>query len=612
MLRPARLQPPVRRVLAVDAGSRRLKLALVKSSFGHVELLREESIDLHEEGLVTAEECKNHLQTILADCGHPPLALTISQHLSTSHIIELPLATESEVRKLIEDEAVKLSGVSESAIVYDFVRVESSVPERQQFWVTLSKERDIEERITQLGLERDNLCDVSTTANSLIAAYRAIAPESAEAILVHVGAQNTLIVVLSQAQAIFAGSFPVGSDKFVQNIATARGCSAEAAHNLQRQTNLLTGPEALPEFVGLVDQWATEVKRQLRDGRTQRTRSASEFSNFTVVASGNGFEQPGLLEHLNARHGLTLQNWPTGPNLPKPGLEIAYGTALQALGLTSQPVSLLPTARRVAWKRHLTTQKIEFANSILLLVCCLILGVGLWQKFSLVQRQEELLTKVQSGSDMLRTHQELTLELQMEYEHLRPLFQYQQNTRDILESLALIEQTRSNRSFWYVLVADQQSYFEQPSGAGTNTIGPTLPVPAFGNWPGYNGNNGLPFSQTNASPARPGLIAELCVPEDLEAARRVLSSIVNDLKPEPLFSKVDLLSDDLRRNHADPKVLVPNRHFALSLNFATTEFHPPATARARAGDSSSTRSGRWSSPAPETETPRETPRYPLR
>jgi Tfp pilus assembly PilM family ATPase len=605
MLRPARLQPPVRRVLAVDAGSRRLKLALVKSSFGRVELLREESIDLHEEGLVTAEECKNHLQTILADCGHPPLALTISQHLSTSHIIELPLATESEVRKLIEDEAVKLSGVSESAIVYDFVRVESSVPERQQFWVTLSKERDIEERITQLGLERDNLCDVSTTANSLIAAYRAIAPESAEAILVHIGAQNTLIVVLSQAQAIFAGSFPVGSDKFVQNIAAVRGCSVEAAQNLQRQTNLLTGPDMLPEFVGLVDQWATEVKRQLRDGRAQPTRSAPDHSSFTVVASGNGFEQPGLLEHLNAQHGLILKSWPNGPNLPKPGLEIAYGTALQALGLTSQPVSLLPTARRVAWKRHLTTQKIEFANSILLLVCCLILGVGLWQKFSLVQRQEELLTKVQSGSDMLRTHQELTAELQTEYEHLRPLLQYQQNTRDILESLALIEQTRSNRSFWYVLVADQQSYFEQPSAAGTNTIGPALPPPAFGSWPPFNGNYGPALNQTNAAPARPGLIAELCVPEDLDAARRVLSSIVNDLKPEPLFAKVDLLSDDLRRNHADPKVLVTNRHFALSLNFATTEFQPPAMpARPRGGDSSSTRSGRWSSPAPETETPR--------
>jgi len=89
MLRSDRLQPPVRRVLAVDAGSRRLKLILVKSSFGRTQILREESLDLHEEGLVTTEELESHLQSILEDCGRPPIALTLSQHLSTSQIIEL-------------------------------------------------------------------------------------------------------------------------------------------------------------------------------------------------------------------------------------------------------------------------------------------------------------------------------------------------------------------------------------------------------------------------------------------------------------------------------------------------------------------------------------------
>jgi hypothetical protein len=39
-----------------------------------------------------------------------------------------------------------------------------------------------------------------------------------------------------------------------------------------------------------------------------------------------------------------------------------------------------------------------------------------------------------------------------------------------------------------------------------------------------------------------------------------------------LFSKVDLLSDDLRRNLADPKVIIPDRDFVLALDFAETEF----------------------------------------
>jgi hypothetical protein len=56
-----------------------------------------------------------------------------------------------------------------------------------------------------------------------------------------------------------------------------------------------------------------------------------------------------------------------------------------------------------------------------------------------------------------------------------------------------------------------------------------------------------------------------------------------------LFSKVDLLSDDLRRNLADPKVVIPDRDFVLALDFAETEFQqalpprkPPASSSIRA------------------------------
>ena len=57
-----RVQPPVRRVLAVDAGSRCLKLLLAQRSFDRLHILKEELIDLQEEGLVSAEELKAHLQ----------------------------------------------------------------------------------------------------------------------------------------------------------------------------------------------------------------------------------------------------------------------------------------------------------------------------------------------------------------------------------------------------------------------------------------------------------------------------------------------------------------------------------------------------------------------
>src|SRR5207248_3083890 len=87
---------------------------------------------------------------------------------------------------------------------------------------------------------------------------------------------------------------------------------------------------------------------------------------------------------------------------------------------------------------------------------------------------------------------------------------------------------------------------------------------------------------TNFWPAKPGLIAELCVPDDAESSRGLLRQLVNDLKEQPLFSKVDLLSDDLRQNLADPKVIIPDRRFVVAFDFAETDFQPGPHVRAPA------------------------------
>ena len=165
-----------------------------------------------------------------------------------------------------------------------------------------------------------------------------------------------------------------------------------------------------------------------------------------------------------------------------------------------------------------------------------------------------------------------------EYENLRPILLQQQNTLDTLKTLALLQQSRSNRSFWYILLADQQSYFNPPPMLlSTNRSGRTnvahralmeRPRALFPEISSF-------LALTNSSLAKPGLIAELCIPEDADAARSALGQLVKDLKQQSLFSKVDLLSDDLRRNLADPKVILPDHHFVLALDFAEARFQHP-------------------------------------
>jgi hypothetical protein len=255
------------------------------------------------------------------------------------------------------------------------------------------------------------------------------------------------------------------------------------------------------------------------------------------------------------------------------GFEIALGTGLQALGLGPQPASLLPASRRAAWKKRLGRQRLEFANAILIGACFIALALGIWHKLTLIQHKQALADKVQAGLDVVAENNTLTSVLLNGYDGLRPLFEHQQTTVDTLQSLALLQPARSNRTLWFVLVADQSSYFSQPPTlAGTNK--PAAPPESE-----YAARR---RDATNAAPAHPGLIAELCVPEDADAARATLSLVVNSLKKAPVFARVDLLSEDIRRSLADPKVILPGSHFALALDFATTEFQAaPAVRKSR-------------------------------
>jgi len=573
-LKLGRVKPPIRRVLALDAGSRSIKLLLAESDFGRLRIVKEELIDLQAEGLVSADETKAHLQASLADWGRPPMALVLPQHLSISQTIELPPAPESEVKNLMQAEVLKLSGVSDTPIVYDFVRTESAVKERQQFWVTLCQEGDVRDRIMRLGIEQEDLCEITTTASALVNAYRAVSPAASRAILAHLGAQSTVLVILVGGQAAFVTSFQMGGDFFTRSLARILASSEETAESIKRGRDLFKGEAACAEFAVVVDGWVAELKRQLNDWFEHNPPLAAEVASFALVASGGGFDQPGLLEYLETEAGLGFHAWPkpSEPETVRPSkrFEVAFGTAVQALGRSAQPVSLLPEDYRANWQRRLSRQRIESASVLLALACLLLLSVGAWQSIRAALAGKALAAKVQASQESVRGNNVLSAQLLAQYEELRPLLARQQFTLDALNTLAFLQQSRSNRSFWYVLLADQQTYFRGPVLASTEKPAATnvAAKPLFAEF-------GPPAAATNAPLGARGFIAELCVPEDPETARGMLSELVSDLSRQPIFARVDSLSDDQRRSLADPKVIIPDRHFALELDFAATDFERP-------------------------------------
>jgi hypothetical protein len=199
----------------------------------------------------------------------------------------------------------------------------------------------------------------------------------------------------------------------------------------------------------------------------------------------------------------------------------------------------------------------------------LLLAFGTWQKYRLLTRKQRLLEASQAALNKL-TRSETLSELGLgQYETVRPVLQRQTETMDTLRALTALQQARSNQNFWFVLFADQESYFTLPPVPTTNA--PAAAATTL---------QSTVRDVTNNPTYKYGFIAELCVPLEPEPMRRALSTLVADLKRSGGFKNVDALPADLRRTMVDPKLLLPDRSAALDLEMAVNEFRAPV----RTGD----------------------------
>jgi hypothetical protein len=262
--------------------------------------------------------------------------------------------------------------------------------------------------------------------------------------------------------------------------------------------------------------------------------------------------------------------------LPSKGFEVSFGTALQALGYSAQPVSLLPEDYRQAWQKSLGRQRLEWASLGVAALCALLLALGTWHTRSLISTKQALLNKIEAAQKDVETYLGLAGDLTADYENLRPVLAAQQNTIDTLNTMALLQQSRSNRNLWFVLLADKHSYFSQiPAVLSTNRPSATNapgPISDLMNAPAsWRASAG---SVTYTNPPRPGLILELCIPGDPDASNQTFNELVYGLKQQRLFYNADLLPQDLRRNLADPRITLPDP-YVLKLDFAQTDFQQP-------------------------------------
>ncbi len=571
---------PSRRLLAIDAGSHTLKLLLVEEIFGRLRVLRRETVERRGVGNAVEEEVLRHAQATVQQLGDNPIALALPHYRALSQVMDLPSAEARDVKAAIEEETVKLSGLGESPIVHDYSPMRAFGRHENPFWVTLCQEAEVQRQIQRCGLAHLDLCEVTTSANALVAAYLWLQPQPKQVVLVDVGAVGTLVSIVLGRQPVYVTTFPLGGDSLADAYATEQKCGVEEAERRFREVDVAREPE--PAALGAAwRKWLGELRHVLQEWTRENATLGLTPESFDCVLCGGAALQPGLEAFLNRAGSLRFSGWPETDDSAFPGgrFAVAYGAALHALGRASQPASLLPDEVRLYWNRHHGLQVLYSLLFFLLLLLTLALGVSTWQKADLLADQEALEQLSRVALAEARTTELKSRRQIQDYEQVRPVLYRQRQTLDVLQTLALLQQTRSNQAFFYVLFADQQSYYAAKPPPATN-------VPAGTNAPPAS-NSPAPAVVAAASlPGPPpvireGFVAELCLPEKGDAGRKILTQIVGALDQSPLFRNVDSLADDRRRFVVDPQVLLPEGHVALELEVAENPFRrlEPASER---------------------------------
>lgn len=554
-----------RRVIVIDPGTRAHKLLAVESHWGRLRILLRQTIEVDDGDPEAPLSLREQLAAAMPEIESERLALVLPQHRTISTVLEVPHETE-DAGRFIESEVRKVSGLSEEALFHAHAPLEPFARLRNPCSVTLCKREDVDAFVDRLvpaaeedaeATDREGLAEIVTTGQAMFAAILAGANPPPHAVVVDLGANHTVVGILLNGQGVHATSFDGGTSRFTDAMAAEHSDDWSAAEALRRSKDVFTPPHGSPACVQAAAQWYADLQRAVVEWMDDYPELGIPWQSLPVYLCGGGASQPGLVDHLNRLGSLRFQPWPkcpgVDPDLAMDQYWVAYGAARAALGRAGSTVSLLPPELKTLARRHRRWEWLQAANIALLLLIGAALGLATWQQSKLLDRKKLLIGETRAALLSAETVVHLAQRLDAGYAALRPMLQRQQHSLDTLAALAAIRQIRTNDDFWLALFADAASY----------ATAPILPPPTNAV------NEPVPPPSTNAFPPRREFIAELCIPQQGDAARRILSQVVSDLKQKPIFERADALPPERRRAVVDPRVVITNRVFAIAMEVAS-------------------------------------------
>ncbi|HLS28946.1 MAG TPA: hypothetical protein VK041_09870, partial [Opitutales bacterium] len=353
---------------------------------------------------------------------------------------------------------------------------------------------------------------------------------------------------------------------FTEMLAASRGIDFDEAEAIKKSEKVFSGAEEDPEFIDAVTRWHGELQKVLSEA-VQIIEGADDF-DAPVMLSGGSSLQPGFVHFLRKEFGLDCQLWEEqGHGFNPQSFGVVYGAALNGLGIAPVKTSLLPRSLQQARFRMMQVAALNTLAIVFLTALFVVLILDTFAKRDGLQMKTAALEDLEEAFAQTTTLDDLLEERNEKYRRIVPVVQQQERTRDLLLTLDLMQEVRTEYDIWFTLLADGKSYLKEASSSASSELA------------GSRGRSNRASSDRKLAEVQwerwNRFIVELVVPAEGRQTLQTLRSVVDSLRESPIYQNVDTLAPSDQQSLVSEEVTLPGRTFSLSLQLDSGSLLPP-------------------------------------
>lgn len=542
-------------------------------------------LDCRKEGIIDAKELRAQLPDWLSEAGwrKHDLVTGIPQYLTTTQVSDFPPGSTQALESMVAYETQQLAGLSEDRFVHDYCVIEPGFGRNNPVLIGVCRYSVVAEHAEAFLSAGLHAADFGIPGLALANAYSDLYPDSQTAadpqLLLDIGTESSTVVIVAMGRILFMGSLLFGAHRYTQALAKHLKISETEAEAIKLQGNSVSGDAAAPmaQASRILE---NELRTAIEHWRTQCPPELREKAFGKVCLSGGGALLGGLAEQfqrfLNCPAeviGLPLEN-----NARDPRFLMAYGLALQGIGLAQNRISLAPDNLRWLAVRRRNFRYLAAACGVLLLTLAV---TSVWMHQRLTRRGQELRAKtaeLERCSQLIPQLEDVIADIGHQEKMLVPVVAKANRNRRFLAGLDALSkanmpnaeelpkadskdprsaETKGPRG-WFIYFADADSYRDNAltkDGKETEHRPPPAatppPAPALPGLPGVGGDIGVTSTEpefpnrylcTDVPILRALMIAGY-TPVKADTPFKAVRDMVEAMNRSDVFANVDLFNE---------------------------------------------------------------------